>query len=104
MQKIRKNDTVQVVAGKDSGKRGKVLQLLPSRSKAVVEGLNLRSKIVRPRRQGQKGQVVKYPAPLPLSNIMYYCPKCSKPRRVGFQIGQDGKKVRICRHCKSILT
>lgn len=97
---IKKGDAVIIVAGKDRGKRGKILQVLPRNSQVVVEGLNLRAKNVRPRKQGEKGQVVRYNAPLDLSNVLLYCANCGKGRRSGVLTAQNGVKTRICTKCK----
>jgi large subunit ribosomal protein L24 len=98
--KIKKNDQVKILSGKDRGKIGKVMRVSPKDSKAIVEGLNLVKKHTRPKRQGEKGQRVTVPAAIDLSNLMLVCPKCSKPSRVGFKI-TDKAKFRICKKCKS---
>lgn len=97
--KIRRNDTVLIICGKDRGRKGKVLKCFPKERKIVVEGLNLRKKHIRPRREGEKGQIVEIPAPLDVSNVKLLCPKCSKPTRVGYKFEKD-KKFRICKKCK----
>ena len=101
--KIKKNDTVKIISGKDKGKKGKVLQVFTSDNLVVVEGVNMMAKNVRPKRQGEKGQVVRYNAPLSLSKVMILCPKCSKPVRVGHQISKEGIKSRICKKCKQSI-
>lgn len=98
--KIRKNDNVKILSGKDRGKTGKVLRVLPTAEKALVEGLNLVKKHVRPRKQGEKGQRVSVPATLDISNLMLICPKCSKAARIGYKQGEKNK-FRICKKCKS---
>ena len=106
--KIKKGDKVKIIAGKDKGKTGKVLQVFTSRNKASIEGRNLLIKHMRPRKQGEKGQRIEFPAPMNLSDLMLVCSKCNKPTRVGYktmEIKQEGKKtrkqkVRICRKCK----
>jgi len=108
--KIKANDKVKVLAGKDRGKTGKVLQVLVKEQRASVEGLNLLIKHLRPQRRGEKGQRVEFPAPMNLSNLAIVCPKCGKTCRVGFDIKKTTvsdkevtKKVRICKKChKSI--
>ena len=97
---LKKNDAVQIITGKDRGKKGKVLQTFPSINKVVVEGMNMMAKNVRPKKQGQKGQVVRYNAPVDASNVLLFCGKCNKPVRVGLTKTADGKKIRICRKCK----
>lgn len=97
---LRKNDNVQIITGKDRGKKGKVLQVMPQSNKVVVEGMNMMAKNVRPKRMGEKGQVVRYNAPVDASNVQLICSKCNKPVRAGFTRNNDGKKIRICRSCK----
>jgi len=101
--KIKKNDIVKVISGKDKGKKGKVLQVFTKEGLVVVEGINMMAKNVRPKRQGEKGQVVRYNSPLPIAKVMLFCPKCSKPTRVGFQISKEGVKSRICNKCKQLI-
>ena len=105
--KIKTNDQVEILAGKDKGKTGKVLQVFPEDSRASVEGLNLLIKHLRPRREGEKGQRIEFPAPLDMSNLMLVCPKCGKPTRVGYEIREveGGKKVkaRLCKQCKKLI-
>ena len=109
--KIKKNDKVKIIAGKDQGKVGKVLQIFPERNKVSVEGLNLLIKHMRPRRQGEKGQRIEFPAPMNLSNVMLVCPKCGKPARVNYkyievkdsQADKKNKKYRVCQRCKQVI-
>jgi large subunit ribosomal protein L24 len=100
MMKIKKNDQVKILSGKDRGKTGKVLRVAPEKGKAVVEGLNLVKKHSRPRRQGEKGQRISVPAALHLSSLMLVCPKCSKPSRVGRKVAEKAK-FRVCKKCGS---
>ena len=96
--KIRKNDTVKIIAGKDRGKTGRVVRFDRDDSRIVVEGLNMVKKAVRPKQQkSQKGGITSVEAPLPVSNVMILCKKCG-PTRVGFEV-RDGQKVRVCRKC-----
>lgn len=103
--KIKKGDRVKVIAGKDKGKKGKVLQVYAARNKASVEGINLAIKHVKPRKQNEKGQKIEFPAPLNISNLMLLCPKCNKSTRIAFKILTDQKnnKVRICAKCKELI-
>ena len=98
--KLKKGDNVLVISGKDKGKTAKILKSLPKEAKVLVDGVNLRSKHVRPKRQGEKGQVVKLPAPLDVSNLKLLCPKCGKAARIGYVL-KGGKKFRMCKKCKS---
>ena len=95
---IKKNDNVIVLAGKDKGKVAKILKSLPRERKVLVDGVNLKKKHVRPKREGEKGQVVQVPAPLEVSNIKIVCPKCGKPVRIGYKVEKDIKS-RICKKC-----
>lgn len=103
MLKIRKGDTIQVVKGKDAGKKGKVLQLLHENARALVEGVNLVKKHKRATRQDQKGGIVSIEAPLSISNIMLLCKHCGRPARVGFKKLNDGIKSRFCKACKEVI-
>ena len=99
---IKKGDTVKIISGVSRGKTGKVLKVMPKSEKLTVEGANLRSKHMRPRKQGQKGQKVEFPAPMHLSNVLLVCPKCNKGTRVGIdQVG--GQKKRVCKKCKQSI-
>jgi|SRR3989344_8132633 len=98
--KVKKGDTILVISGKDSGKVAKILKSFPKEGKVLVEGVNLKSKHIRPKKQGEKGQVVKVPAPFDMSNVKFICQKCGKATRLGYKIIGD-KKFRICKKCKS---
>ncbi|TAK94982.1 50S ribosomal protein L24 [Patescibacteria group bacterium] len=97
--KIRKGDQVNIIAGKDRGKSGKVIRVIPEASRIVVEGLNLVKRHVRPRRSGEKGQRLETPASLNVSNAMLVCPKCGKATRVAYAVTEQGKN-RVCKQCK----
>ncbi len=101
--KIKKNDIVEIIQGKDAGKRGKVLRALPKINKIVVEGLNLAIKHVRPRKEGEKGQRVKMAMPLDVYNVMLICPRCKRKIRVGYKVLTNGHKERFCRKCNDIF-
>ena len=101
--KIIKNDKVKILTGKDRGKSGKVLKVLPKNNKVVVEGLNLIIKHTRPRRQGEKGQRIQFPRPIDISNAMLICPHCNKSTRVTYLFREDKKKVRSCKKCKQAI-
>lgn len=98
--KIKKGDNVWIAAGRDKGKRGKVLRVFPKAGRIQIEGVNIRKKHTRPQRAGQKGQTVQVFSPLPISNARFLCPKCARPARVGAR-REGKKKVRICIRCKS---
>jgi len=101
--KLKKNDQVSVLCGRDRGKKGKILKLFPDEAKAIVEGVNSIHKHMRPTRDNPKGGIIVKEAPIRLSNLMLICPRCSKKARVGFLILSDGAKKRICKKCKEIL-
>lgn len=96
--KIRKGDTVLIISGKDRGKTGKVLRVLPKERRVVVEGVNFRKKHTRPKRAGEKGQVVALPAPVDLSNVKLICSACGKATRVGYKVAGE-RKYRVCKKC-----
>lgn len=101
--KIKQNDTVQVLTGASRGKTGKVLKVAQDNMRVTVEGVNLRKKHVRPKKQGQKGQLIEFPAPLHISNVALQCPKCGKATRVGFAVKEGEKKRRVCKKCKGVI-
>jgi large subunit ribosomal protein L24 len=100
--KIKKNDLVKMLAGKDSGKTGKVLRVYPIEQKVVVDGLNMLKKHNKPKKEGAKGQIVEIPRKIDISNAMLICPKCGKATRVEYKIEGD-KKIRVCKKCKAEL-
>ena len=102
MQKIRRDDEIIVIAGKDKGKRGKVLKVLAD-NRLVVGGLNLVKRHTKPRGPQQPGGIVEKEAAIDASNVMILCDKCNAPVRVGRKMLSDGKKIRICRRCKEAL-
>jgi len=101
--KIRKNDTVLVIAGKDRGKKGKVRFAYPKKNRIIVEGINFIKKHSRARGQVRQAGIIDLEAPLDVSNVMLLCGKCNRPTRVGFTSLEDGRKVRICRKCKEVI-
>lgn len=97
---VRKNDTVVVVGGKDRGKRGRVLRVVPEVNRVVIEGVNFIKRHTRPNpQQNVKGGVVEREAPLHASNVQIVCPECGSPTRIGRTLLEDGRKVRVCRKC-----
>ncbi len=105
MQRIKRGDTVEVIAGKDKGIRGDVLRVLPKANRVVVERVNIARKHQRPvqagRQQVQPG-IIEFEAPIHASNVMLVCPKCNKPTRVGLQ-RQEDRSVRVCKQCDSVI-
>ncbi len=100
--KIKKNDTVVVLSGKDRGKQGKVLGTVPADGKVVVEGVNMATCHVKPRKQGEEGGIIKREAAIAVCKVQVICPKCSKPTRVAHKV-ENGKKTRVCKHCGAEL-
>ena len=100
---IKTGDTVIVLSGKDKGKQGKVMSASPKDGTVVVEGVNFATKHQKPRRQGEPGGIIKQETPIRACKVMRVCPKCQKPTRVKSQIQADGKKVRVCMHCKETI-
>jgi large subunit ribosomal protein L24 len=103
MAKIKKNDIVKILAGKDSGKTGKVLTIFPKKLKALVQGINMVKKHSRAKSNDQQGGIVHKESFVDISNLMIVCQKCSKATRVGFSKLSDGTKVRICKKCREII-
>ena len=101
--KIIKEDTVLIISGKDRGKKGKVLEVFPKEDKIVVEGVNLKKKHQKPKKSGEKGQVISFPGPLSVSSVKLICPKCGKAARVGFKVTEK-YKVRVCKKCKQEIS
>ena len=100
--KIRKGDSVKIVTGNDRGKTGTVRTVFPDEGRITVEGVNMKKKHVRPRSQGQKGELVRIPAPFQASRAMLVCPACGKAVRIGIR-REQGTRVRICRKCGAVM-
>lgn len=96
--KLKKGDNILVIAGKDKGRRGKVIRVLSRDGRVVVEGMNVKKKHVKPRRAKEKGQIIEMPAPFSISNVKMLCTKCQKPVRVGYRL-EGEKKYRVCKKC-----
>ena len=101
---VRKNDQVEVIGGKDRGKRGKVLRIIPARERAIVERVNMVKRHTRPNpQQNIKGGVVEREGSLHVSNLMVVCPECDKKTRVRHKTLSDGRKVRVCAACEGVV-
>lgn len=100
---IKKDDTVLVITGKDAGRKGKVLKVIPKDNRIVVEGINKAKKHQRPSRAIPQGGILQIEAPLNVSNVMLLCTKCNKPTRIAKRFLEDGTKVRICKNCGEVL-
>ena len=99
---VKKGDTVVVLSGKDKGKQGKVLGTIPGSLKVVVEGINMVTCHVKPRKQGETGGIVQREAAMYASKVQVVCPKCNKGTRIAHKI-ENGKKTRVCKHCGAEL-
>ena len=101
---IRKNDNVIVTTGRDSGKRGRVLKVLPAKGRVIVEGVNIIKRHTRPNPQRNiKGGIVEREGALHASNVQLVCPECGAQTRIGHKILGDGRKVRVCRKCEGVV-
>ncbi len=96
---LRKEDQVEVIAGKDKGRVGKILRVLRDKDMAVVERINMIKRHTKPREMGQQGQIVEKEAPIHVSNLQLICPECTRAGRIGKRILEDGSKVRVCKSC-----
>ena len=101
--KIRRNDTVLVIAGKDRGKRGKVHHSYPEESRVVVEGINMIKRHMRPRPGVRQTGIIEREASIHVSNVMLVCTKCNQPTTVGFKFLEDESKVRVCKKCGEVI-
>ncbi len=100
--KIRTNDKVKIMRGKDKGKEGKVIQVFRPEGRVVVEGLNLMKKHMRPRKQGEKGQTIELAAPIRVENVRLVCPRCGRTNRPLTRLDGEQKK-RACRKCRELI-
>ena len=100
---LKVNDQVEIIAGKDKGRVGKIIKLLVKSNKAVVERANMIKRHTKPSASNQQGQIVEKEAPIHVSNLMLVCPKCTKTVRAGNRIMEDGSKVRVCKKCNETI-
>ncbi len=101
--KIKKDDRVMVMVGKDKGKIGKVLKVIPKKNRVLVEHANMVKIHARPGRFKSQGGILEKEAPIHISNVMIMCDKCGRPVRIGYRFLEDGKKARACKKCGEIL-
>ncbi|MEA2061502.1 MAG: 50S ribosomal protein L24 [Thermodesulfobacteriota bacterium] len=101
--KIKKDDKVKIITGKDKGKIGKVLKVLRDRNRAVVENINVAKVHQRPSHANPQGGIVDKPMPIELSNLLIVCNSCIKPTRIGIKQLEDGKRVRVCKKCNELI-
>ena len=104
MSRIKKEDMVAVIAGKDRGKKGRVLLVFPKKEKILVEGVNVARKHTRRTREDQQGGIVSIERPLHISKVQYFCNRCNQAVRLGVKISPDGSRIRVCRRCKEELS
>jgi large subunit ribosomal protein L24 len=101
--KIKKDDTVLVIAGKDKGKKGKVRFAYPEKDTIMIEGVNMIKKHAKAKPQVKQAGIIEREAPISVSDVMLVCAKCNKPARIGYKILQDGRKARVCRACGEVV-
>jgi large subunit ribosomal protein L24 len=101
--KIRKNDNVLVITGRNRGKQGKVRFAFPDKNNLIVEGINLVKRHTKPAGQGRPGGIIDREAPIAVASVMLLCNKCSHPARIGYRFLNDGRKVRFCRVCQEVI-
>lgn len=101
--RIKKDDFVVVMKGKDAGKKGRVIKVFPKEKRVLVEGVNFVKKATRPQKVDRQGGIITVEKPISISNVQYFCMKCSKNTRLGVKIMEDGSKVRYCKKCGEIL-
>ena len=101
--RIRRDDTVVIITGKDRGKKGKVRRAFPDEDRVVVEGLNMIKRHSRARRATRQAGIIELEAPIHVSDVMLVCNKCGNPTRINFRFLDDGKKVRICNSCREVI-
>lgn len=101
--RIKKGDFVEVIKGKDRGKKGRVIKVFPEERKILVEGINFVRKHTRPKAIDRQGGIIQMEKPISYSNVMFFCMKCSKPTRLGIKILQDKTKARYCKKCNEIV-
>jgi large subunit ribosomal protein L24 len=101
--RIKKEDTVMVITGRDRGKTGKVMRLIPAENRLIVERLNVVKRHSRPQGGASAGGIVEKEAPIHISNVMIFCERCNAPVRIGAKTAADGSKSRICRRCGEAL-
>lgn len=103
MNRIRKNDEVLVILGRDRGRKGKVLRSMPQKNSLIVEGINMIKRHMKPTGTMRQAGIIEKEAPINTSDVMLICKKCGQPARVGFSFLEDGSKVRICKKCHEVI-
>jgi len=100
---IKKDDFVVVIKGKDAGKKGRVIRVFPDARRLLVEGINFVKKATRPKKLDRQGGIVTMEKPISISNVQYFCLKCSKKTRLGVKLMDDGSKMRFCKKCGELV-
>jgi large subunit ribosomal protein L24 len=100
---IRKEDTVYVIAGKDKGKKGRVLAINSGKNRVIIEKINIIKRHMKPTKKYTQGGIIEKEAPIHISNVMLLCPKCSKPTKVGVALFESGERHRTCKKCKEVI-
>jgi large subunit ribosomal protein L24 len=101
--RVRKGDTVEVLSGKQRGRRGLVMRVFPAKGKVIVDGANMAKKHTKPRGQTMQGGIIDKDMPLPVSAVAIVCSACGRPSRIGMREDEAGRKLRFCRRCDSDL-
>jgi len=101
--RVKRGDTVAVIAGKERGKRGKVLLVFPAKGRVIVEKLNMIKRHQRPTQKLRQGGIIEREGPIQISSVMVVCPKCDRPARVAVDVLADGRKLRVCRRCREMV-
>ena len=100
---IMKEDTVLVIAGREKGKKGRVLSVMPAKSSLIIEKINIIKRHMKPNRKYAQGGIIEREAPIHMSNVILVCPKCNKSTRIANLLMESGKKVRTCKKCKEVI-
>ena len=100
---IKKNDTAIVLSGKEKGKKGRIISVIPSKERVIIENINIIKKHMKPNRQNTQGGIISKEGALHISKIMLVCPKCSKPTRISNTTLENAKKIRVCKKCKEVI-
>lgn len=100
---VKKNDTVKVIAGKEKGKTGKVIVVLPKKERIIIEKINLVKRHTKPKGAAGQGGIIEKEGAIHISNVMVVCPKCGSAVRFGYKLLEDGNKVRVCKKCEEVI-
>ncbi len=101
--RIKKGDTARVLTGKNKGKTGRVLTVMPTKEQLIIEGVNVIKRHMKPSKKYSQGGIIEKEAPVHLSKVMLVCPKCNKPTRISVAVQRDGEKLRTCKKCKEVI-